>query len=124
MRHSMIVSERMPPAKAPGSLDPFGRWSVPITSTVSVEVTMFPRGQGGGDRVGDRAALDLGTDQEQHGREQQPPDHEQDQVFEDPPGRDLAPGLKPPAPAPAPAPETPSSAARVAVAAVVPAPGG
>ena len=40
----MIVSDRIPPEKAPGSLEPLGRWSVPITSTVSVEVTMFPPG--------------------------------------------------------------------------------
>src|SRR3984957_19493231 len=41
IRQSMIESERMPPAKAPGSLEPFGRWSSPSTSTVSVPVIMF-----------------------------------------------------------------------------------
>ncbi len=43
IRHSMIVSERLPLSLvlAPRSLEPLGRWSVPSTSTVSVPVIMF-----------------------------------------------------------------------------------
>ena len=43
IRHSISVSERLPLSLvlAPGSLEPLGRWSVPITSTVSVPVIMF-----------------------------------------------------------------------------------
>ncbi len=43
-RHSISVSERLPASEvfAPPSCVPLGRWSVPITSTVSVEVSMFP----------------------------------------------------------------------------------
>ena len=46
IRHSMIVSERLPVSLvlAPGSLEPFGRWSVPMIRTVSVEVSMFAAG--------------------------------------------------------------------------------
>ena len=44
IRHSIIVSERLPASLvfAPGSLEPAGRWSVPTISTVSVEVIMLP----------------------------------------------------------------------------------
>ena len=43
IRHSMIVSERLPLSLvlAPASWVPLGRWSVPSTSTVSVPVIMF-----------------------------------------------------------------------------------
>ena len=43
-RHSISVSERLPASDvfAPPSCVPAGRWSVPITSTVLVEVSMFP----------------------------------------------------------------------------------
>ena len=43
IRHSMIVSELLPSSleSAPGSLEPFGRWSIPSTRIVSVPVSMF-----------------------------------------------------------------------------------
>ncbi len=43
-RHSISVSERLPASLvfAPASLLPLGRWSVPIISTLSVEVSMLP----------------------------------------------------------------------------------
>ena len=43
IRHSISVSDRLPAScvLAPPSCVPDGRWSVPMTSTVSVPVTMF-----------------------------------------------------------------------------------
>ena len=76
-RMSMIVSERLgwPISLAPGSLEFLVRASEPSTRIVFGEVSVKPESlERAAGRVGDALALDLGGDQEQQQREQQPAD--------------------------------------------------